>query len=239
MSFTWATSITTKSFARPRPAQPKTSWARAHTNRSELVHFDENGRLLARHPAPGKGPHDLNDFVLRASREIYVTDTAGNRVYRFDRRTRSFSPLAFPRPILYPNGITLSDDGNFLYVADMLGVLRVDLHSHVAQEVSVAGHFTLAGIDGLYWYRGGLVGLQYGAGAYRAMQWRLAADGMQVASARMLEYRTALVANPTTGAIVDGNFYFMANTGIDNLRDGHIADRAKLAPISVAVVHLN
>jgi hypothetical protein len=63
----------------------------------------------------------------------------------------------------------------------MLGVLRVDLHSHVAQEVSVAGHFTLAGIDGLYWYRGGLVGLQYGAGAYRAMQWRLAADGMQVA----------------------------------------------------------
>jgi len=121
----------------------------------------------------------------------------------------------------------------------MLGVLRVDLHSHAAQEVSVAGHFTLAGIDGLYWYRGGLVGLQYGAGAYRAMQWRLAADGMQVASARMLEYRTALVANPTTGAIVDGNFYFMANTGIDNLRDGHIADRAKLAPISVAVVHLN
>jgi hypothetical protein len=208
-------------------------------NRSELVHFDGNGKLLERHLAPGRGPHDLNDFVLRASREIYVTDTDGNRVYRFDRRTHSFSPLAFPRPILYPNGITLSGDGNFLYVADMLGVLRVDLHSHAAHEVSVAGHFTLAGVDGLYWYRGGLVGLQYGAGAYRAMQWRLTADGMRVASARMLEYRTALVANPTTGAIVGGNFYFMANTGIDNLRDGHIADRAKLAPISVAVARLD
>lgn len=208
-------------------------------NRSELVHFDASGKLLERYAAPGNGPHDLNDFVLRAAREVYVTDTDANRVYRFDRRTHSFSPLAFPRPIFYPNGITLSDDGNLLYVADMLGVLRVDLRSHSAQEVDTAGHFTLAGIDGLYWYRGGLVGLQYGAGAYRAMRWRLTADGLRVASARMLEYRTALVGNPTTGAIVGANFYFMANTGIDNLRDGHIADRTKLAPVRVAKVHLD
>lgn len=208
-------------------------------NRSELVHFDENGKLLERHTAPGKGPHDLNDFVLRASREIYVTDTDANQVYRFDRRTQSFSPLAFPRPIFYPNGITLSADGDFLYVADMLGVLRVDLRSRSAQQVRLAGHRTLAGIDGLYWYRGGLVGLQYGAGAYRVMRWRLTADGLQVASATTLEYRTPLVEDPTTGAIVGSDFYFMANTGIDNLRDGHIADRTKLAPVSIATLRLD
>jgi len=208
-------------------------------DRSELVHFDGNGRLLERHSAPGKGPHDFNDFVLRGSREVYVTDTDGNRVYRFDRRTRSFSPLTFPRPILYPNGITLSGDGNALYVADMLGVLRVDLPSRSAQEVRVGGHLTLAGIDGLYWYRGSLVGLQYGAGAYRAVQWRLDADGLRVESARMLEYRTPLVENPTTGAIVGSDLYFMANTGIDNLREGHIADRAKLAPVRIARVQLD
>ena len=208
-------------------------------NRSELVHFDGNGKLLERYTAPRSGPHDLNDFVLRAPREIFVTDTLGNQVYRFDRQTHTFSPLAFPRPIFYPNGITLSGDRNFLYVADMLGVLRVDLRTDSAQEVNPAGHFTLAGIDGLYWYRGGLVGLQYGAGAYRAMRWHLAADGLHVASARMLEYRTALVKNPTTGAVVGSDFYFMANTGIDNLRDGHIADRTKLEAIRVAVVHLN
>ena len=103
-------------------------------SRSELVHFDASGKLLERYSPPGKGPHDLNDFVLRASREIYVTDTFGDQVYRFDRRAHSFSPLAFPRPILYPNGITLSGDRNFLYVADMLGVLRVDLRTHSAQR---------------------------------------------------------------------------------------------------------
>lgn len=209
-------------------------------NRSEIVHFDAGGKLLERYTAPGSGPHDLNDLVLCDSREIYVTDTYANQVYRFDRHTRQFSRLAFPRPIFYPNGITLSTDENFLYVADYLGVLRVDLLTGAAQEVKVDGHSTLAGIDGLYWHHRSLVGIQYGAGAYRVVEWRLTADGLHVASAEMLEYRTPLVTNPTTGAIVGEQFYFMANTGIDNLDDeGRIVDRAKLEPLKIAVVHLN
>ena len=208
-------------------------------DRSELVHFDASGKLRERYTAPGSGPRDLNDFVLRGSHEIYVTDTFANQVYRFDRLTHRFSRLAFPRPIFYPNGITLSGDGNFLYVADMLGVLRVELRDGAVQEVRPGGHFTLAGIDGLYWYRDGLVGLQYGAGAYRAMQWHMAADGLHVVSAEMLEYRTPLVEEPTTGAIVGSNFYFMANTGIENLRGGHIADRTRLESIHVVVVPMN
>lgn len=208
-------------------------------NRSELIHFDANGKLLDRFPAPGPGPHDLNDFVLRDSREIYVTDTFGDKVYRFDRKTHAFSPLKFPRTIFYPNGITLSGDGNFLYAADMLGVLRVDLRTNKAQEVRVGQHYTLAGIDGLYWYRGGLVGVQYGAGAYRVMQWHLAADGLQVSSAEFLEYRTPLVKDPTTGAIVGAYFYFISNTGISNLDDNdNILDPRKLEPVRISVVPL-
>jgi hypothetical protein len=120
-----------------------------------MVHFDAQGKLLERFPAPGAGPHDLNDLVLRDSREIYVTDTDADQVYRFDRLTHRFLPLVFPRPIFYRNGITLSGDGNFLFAADMLGVLSVDLRNGETQEVRVDGHYTLAGIDGLYWYRGG------------------------------------------------------------------------------------
>jgi hypothetical protein len=209
-------------------------------NRSEIVHFDARGKLLERFAAPGPGPHDLNDLVLRDSREIYVTDTFANQVYRFDCKTHRFSPLAFPRPIFYPNGITVSDDGNFLYVADMLGVIRVDLRSNEAQDVIVGNHYTLAGIDGLYWYRGGLVGVQYGAGAYRVMQWHLSVDGLHVTSAEFLEYRTPLVKDPTTGAIVGTNFYFISNTGISNL-DGNdsIVDPQKLEPIHISMVPVN
>lgn len=123
-------------------------------NRSEIVHFDTHGKLLERFAAPGAGPHDLNDLVLRDTREIYVTDTEADQVYRFDRITHRFSPLVLPRPIFYPNGITLSGDATFLFIADMLGVLRADLKNGEVQEVQLTGHYTFAGIDGLYWYRG-------------------------------------------------------------------------------------
>lgn len=220
-------------------------------DRSEIVHFDARGKLLERYAAPGPGPHDLNDLVLRGSHEIYVTDTFANQVYRFDRTTHEFSTLLFSRPLFYPNGITVSDDGNFLYVADMLGAIRVDLRDdhgdnnrnsdrkNDTRDVIVSGHYTLAGIDGLYWYRGDLVGVQYGAGAYRVMRWHLSADGLHVTSAEFLEYRTPLVKDPTTGAIVGANFYFISNTGISNLDDNDkIVDPRKLEPIHISVVAL-
>src|SRR6516225_2984047 len=103
--------------------------APGNKNRSEIVHFDAHSKLLERYTAPGAGPHDLNDLVLRGESEIYVTDTEGNRVYRFDRRSHNFATLALSRPVFYPNGITVTDDGNVLYVADFLGVLRMDLRT--------------------------------------------------------------------------------------------------------------
>jgi hypothetical protein len=97
----------------------------------------------------------------------------------------------------------------------------------------------LSGIDGLYWYRDGLLGVQYGTGKYRVMRWWLSPDGRQVTRREWLEYRTPLVDDPTTGAIYHDVFYFIANTGIDNLKDDEISDPGKLAPVHIAAVPLN
>jgi sugar lactone lactonase YvrE len=90
---------------------------------AELVDFDRVGKLLERFPPTKSGKHLFNDLVLREGREIYLTDSLANRVYRFDLRSHSFDELTFPRAIYYPNGIALSDDGNLLYVADAFGIL--------------------------------------------------------------------------------------------------------------------
>jgi hypothetical protein len=57
-------------------------------------------------------------------------------------------------------------------------------------------------------------------------------------SSETLERGTTMVRNPTTGAILDGKFYFMANTGIANLKDSKIADPKKLEPLHIAVLPL-
>jgi len=214
-------------------------------NPSEILHFDAEGQLLERYAAPhiGTGPHDLNDLVLGGTRKIFITDTLANRVFAFGRKAHIFTIISTTaskegRRVIYPNGITLTDDGNVLYIADVLGVMRVDLRTQEVREVQPDAHDTLAGADGLYWYKGGLIGVQYGTGARRVMRWTLSPDGTRVASSEVLERGTDLVKNPTTGAIFEGKFYFMANTGIDNLDDDKIVDPTKLEPVRVAVVEL-
>ena len=202
---------------------------------SELLHFNRSGELLARYPAPGNGKHLLNDLVVLRNGLLYLTDTSRDKVYRFDPRTKSFEPLKMARPLLGPNGIALTDDEQTLYVADELGVLRVDLNSGLSIEVDPMPNNTLAGIDGLYWHKGSLIAVQNGIGTPRVASFRLSPDGLRVAKAVVLQ---TPLKTPTTGALRGDDFYFIVNTQIDNLNDGRILDRTKLQPIRIAVVHV-
>jgi len=204
----------------------------------ELYRLDAHGKLLESYSPPGAGDHDLNDLVLYRSSAIYVTDTDANITYRFDRKTHVFTPLKLSRQQFFPNGITLlSGDGNRLYVADWLGIIMVNLRDSSAREVDPGGHGTLSGIDGLYWYKGSLIGVQ-SAGTYRVARWFLSADGSHVRASKILERGTPLVSSPTTGAIRRSQFYFICTTGIDNYEDGKIADRSKLQPVNIAMLPL-
>jgi sugar lactone lactonase YvrE len=206
--------------------------------RPELLHFDTKGKLVERYASPGRMPYDLNDLVLRDQREIFTTDTEGHHVYRFDRVSHTFVSMKLWRPVFYPNGITLSRDGNLLFIADMLGVILLDLRTNESSDVDPGAHNTLSGIDGLYWYNGELLGVQYGTGEYRVMRWTLTPDGRKVSASETLEYLTDLVSDPTTGAILEDKFYFIANTGIYNLEADKVVDPAKLEPVHIAVVPL-
>jgi hypothetical protein len=205
---------------------------------AELVHFDGTGKLQERYPPSTSGQHLFNDLVLRSDREIYLTDSLANRAYRFDRRSHIFTELTFPRAIYYPNGIALSDDSNWLYVADAFGILQVDLRNNKAKEVDPGPSNTVSGADGLYWYENTLVAVQNSLGSPRIAQFRLSPDGLKVTATTILEYRSPSVALPTTGAIYGANFYFMSNTQVDNFKDGKIVDPAKLEPVLISVVEL-
>ena len=204
----------------------------------ELYHFSEDGRLMERFPPATPGKHLFNDLVLRGNSEIYLTDSLANQVYRFDCRTHAFTALSFPRPLYYPNGITQADDHNTLYVADAFGVLRYDLKTSAALEIDAGPRNTLAGFDGLYWYRGALVGVQNGIGSSRIVEVKLARDGLHVQDLKVLEYRSSHLSLPTTGAIKGSEFYFIENAQIDNFRDDKIVDPGKLEPVRIGVIEL-
>jgi sugar lactone lactonase YvrE len=207
--------------------------------RSELLHFDPEGTLLGRYRTQQPGKHCFNDLVVLPSGEVFLTDTLANQLLQFQPKTQTFRETKVSRELLEPNGITLSGDSQLLYVADQLGVLRVDLKSGESVEVDAGPHSTLAGIDGLYWHKGSLIAIQNGIGTPRVAAFQLAKDGAHVSKTTILEYRSNLCVLPTTGALGEDDFYYIVNSGSDNLNtNGRVLDVTKLQPVRIAVIHL-
>lgn len=208
---------------------------------TELLHFDPQGKLLGRYTlsdSAASGNHGFNDLIVRKSGGIVVTDSLANRVFRFDPATKNFTALKLHREVLYPNGIALASDDHTAFIADALGVIRFDLNSSTSQDVIPGPHTTLAGADGLYWHNGSLIAVQNGIGSPRIAAFKLSPDGLRVQQTTVLENRTSLTELPTTGAIRDSSFYFIANSQIDNINGDKILDGTRLAPVRIAVVRL-
>jgi hypothetical protein len=217
-----------------------TVWADSFEDagRTELLHFDSAGKLLGRYSPKDSAKHGFNDLVLRKNGEVITTDSLNNQVFRFDPRSQAFAPLTTYRALFYPNGIALADDDQTVYVADAVGVVKIDLRSGESRDVDPGPRNTLAGADGLYWHKGSLIAIQNGIGSPRVAAFKLAKDGNRVTQTSVLENHTQFTVLPTTGAIHGNDFYFVANSQIDNLNGNKIMDVTKLAPVRIAVVRL-
>ena len=213
------------------------SWAEA-PGRSELLHFDAAGKLLGRYAPMDAAKHGFNDLVVRKGGEVLLTDSVNNHVFRFDPSTHTFTPLLVHRPLSGPNGIALADDDRQLFVADDFGVVRVSIEDGASSNVNPGPRTTLAGIDGLYWHKGSLIAVQNGIGSPRIAAFKLSKDGTRVMQTTVLENRSAFTSLPTTGAIRGNDFYFIANSQVDNMNGDKVMDVTKLAAIRIAVVRL-
>ncbi len=220
----------------PRDA---TVWSNSFTDdgKTELLHFDRDGLLLGRFSAP-PGKHGFNDLVVLRSGDIFLTDTTGNLLFRFDSTSKQFATVKLSRELLQPNGIALTNDESAVYVADDLGILRLDVQTGESLEVDPGPHSTLAGADGLYWHKGSLIAIQNGIGSPRIAAFLLTKDGHRVASTTILENRSTFTVLPTTGAIRGDDFYFIVNSQLDNLNGTHVLDPTKLQPVRIAILHL-
>src|SRR5271163_556608 len=218
-----------------------TVWANSwneNGDRSELLHFDSSGNLLGRFAPSDAAKHGFNDLVVTKNGFVFLTDSVSNQVFRFDPRAHTFTAIPIYRELSAPNGVALSDDQQQLFVADDFGMVNVDLKNDKSVEVNPGTHNTVAGADGLYWYKGSLIAVQSGIGSPRIAAFRLSPDGSHVVKTTVLENRSAFMDQPTTGAIDGDSFYFIVNSQGGNLNGDHVLDVTTLARVRIAVVRL-
>lgn len=175
----------------------------ADQQRSILAAYDlRDGRLVKKIEAT---PALLNDLTLLADGSLFATDMGRQKVVRLAPDANALEDWA--DGFSYPNGITVSDDERFLYVADFRGVTRFTIADKSRRQIE--SRALLNGIDGMSFVGGKLIGIQNAIGAPRVIRIDPANGEVNV-----LESKNPLFELPLTGAVVGNEYWFIANPGL-------------------------
>jgi SMP-30/Gluconolactonase/LRE-like region len=190
-------------------------------SRFALYQYDlKTGALRFKHAGANGAEGFLNDVALNSKGEAFTTNTSTGEVFRASP-DRDGLELFLPRDSVgQANGIALSPDDKVLFVAGWIGVARVDIATKQFKLLSKPLNISDAGLDGLYFYEGALIGIQNpDLHPSRVVRYVLNPQWDAITSAEVLETYSPLAELPTTGTIVGDSLYFMGNTQIDKMKE--------------------
>lgn len=202
--------------------------------RSALVEFElASLKLVGKYPVPVDGrPHRLGDLALADGGDIFAVDTILPVIYRLKRGEDRLRPFVASGDNVSFRGITASDDGRRLYVADYeMGITALDLESKRAARLAGPETLNFGGIEGLEFWQGHLVMIQNGNDPQRVMRLKLDPTGTMVESVAPLAIAQPFFNYPNYGTVRGSELVFFANSH-------WIRDLSRPEPIRVASTNL-
>lgn len=220
----WATEVAMNGFT----AVAKKDWGR-----SAVLCYDlRSGALLKRiEGPPGKA---LGDMALTGEGDPIVCDGEGGGVYRV---VKDRLVLINDMDFISPQTPVLLPDGEHMLVPDYVrGIGILDLRSKLVTWLNEDGgeKVALNGVDGLYFDRGTLILTQNGTFPECVIALQLDESFTRVRSAQIIERGTATLGDPTHGVIVNGVFYYIANSGWSAMDEhGDLKAGGRLTPAKI------
>ena len=179
---------------------------------SGLFKYDLNtGNLIKKYTLHRKGEtHMFNDVAFSPQGDVYVTDSNDGSIYTVSHQTDSLTLFIKSDAFRYPNGIALSQDGKIIYLANSgTEIFVIDSRTKTITPLNHPGTFTTYGIDGLYLHENNLIAVQNNL--ERITRFDLDATGTTAIKMDILEANNPALDIPTTGALVEDTFYYIAN----------------------------
>jgi sugar lactone lactonase YvrE len=171
------------------------------------------GKRLETFIAPDQSSGFLNDVaIVPSTGKAYVTNTLEGSVYCTKTGSHELELFLPPGTVAGANGIAISDDERILFIAGDFGISRVDLRTKSAASLQKPSDVIDASIDGLYFYRQSLVGIQNGIHPGRVMRFYFDPTLTKITSSEILETYNPAFENPTTGSLDGDSLLFIANT---------------------------
>ena len=197
----------------------------------------KNGLLVNRYDAPDA--NQLNDLTVAADGTIYATDSASGTLFRKRPAEKTLTLFGSKSALPGANGITLGADGS-LYVAISTGIARIDLSTGAPTRLPQPDTVVTAGCDGLYWYKGDLVGIQNVTNPGRVIRIVLADQGTRISGVTVLQsHHHPEFTEPTTGAIAGDALYVIANSYVGHFQpNGSLKNPEQLKPTAIVAVSM-
>lgn len=154
----------------------------------------------------------LGDLVISKNGDVYATDSLNPNVYIIPRRKDEIELFLENESLVSPQGLDFSPDEKYLFIADYAkGLYSVDLKTKAVKSLT-SPKTTTVGVDGLYFYKGDLIGVQNSTNPQRIIRMKLSSDFNSIENFETLEANNALFDEPTLGVVVKDTFFYIANS---------------------------
>jgi sugar lactone lactonase YvrE len=226
----WATEVAMDGYS----TAPKKDWGR-----SAVLCFDlQTGALLHRIEGPNRSA--LGDMVLTQGGDPIVSDGDGGGVYKVISGRLA---LINGKDFISPQTPAMLPDGKHVLVPDYArGIGLLDLNNRHVTWVNrgESKKIALNGVDGLYYDRGTLILTQNGTSPERVILVQVDKTFAHTMSEQIIERATPNLGDPTHGVVVGDSFYYIANSGWNQLDPhGDVLAGAKLTPARIMRFRLN
>lgn len=172
----------------------------------------------------------LNDLTVSSKNEIFITDSESNKSYKIKRPYKTIEIYLNSEKVPNSNGITISDNDEYLYFASYKGICIVETSS---KKIINQPKEEYSSIDGLKYYQDNLYGIvnAWGDNSLNGLfKFELNEAGTEILGKERLIEFTEDFKIPTTFDILDGKIYFVINTQLNNYDGEKILDLKKLEP---------
>jgi sugar lactone lactonase YvrE len=157
--------------------------------------------------------HALGDLTVQSNGDVFTTDSLSPAVYVIHPQKDEIE-LFLEDPLFgSPQGLSFSNDERHLFMADYsTGLFDIDVTTKRVSHFTPLAGATMLGIDGLYFYKGSLIGVQNGVTPQRVVRISLSKNFKQAVRLEVIEANNPVFLEPTLGVLVKDTFYFIANS---------------------------
>ena len=164
----------------------------------------------------------LGDLAINKKGDVWASDTKNNLLFKVNETSGKLEQVFSSDELINLQGITFSDDGKFLFLADYVkGVFRLEVAKLTLTPLVLRVDVSLKSIDGLIFHENSLLATQNNIKPMRMTRYMLNAELDHITAFEIIDRGHPAFNEPTQACVEGTTLYYIANSPWTGYNDQH------------------